>query len=65
MDVPCYTIEDLEKRYVLIFKGDRKKPDIIDYQELNKYYLDQITLEEEKKQKELDKKLNLINSIKA
>ena len=65
MDLPCYPIEDFEKRNVLIFKGDRKKPDIIDYQELNKYYLDQITLEEEKKQKELDKKLNLINSIKS
>ena len=64
IDLPCYPIDDLEnenKSKSLIYKGNKK---ILDYQELNQYYLEKINLEEEKKQKEINKQLNYINSIK-
>ena len=68
IDLPSYPIDDLdkEKKYKnLIYKGENlRKSNILDYQELNQYYLEKINLEEKKKQKELNKKLNFINSIK-
>ena len=68
IDLPSYPIEDLEKKANknMIYRFEKKrKSDILDYQELNQYYLNEIKLEEENKQKELDKKLNIINSIKS
>ena len=68
IDLPSYPIEDLEKKANknMIYRFEKKsKSDILDYQELNQYYLNKIKLEEENKQKELDKKLNIINSIKS
>ena len=37
---------------------------ILDYQELNQYYLHKLALEEEKRKKEVNKKLNYMNIIK-
>ena len=69
IDLPSYPIEDLESggNYQnLIFKGEnKKKSNILDYQALNQYFLNKIILEEEKKQKEINKKLNFINTIKS
>ena len=67
IDLPSYPIEDLEKEQKiknLIYKGDFKRiSHILNYQQLNEYYLTKLALEEELKQKELNKKLNLINTI--
>ena len=68
IDLPSYPIEDLENggNYKnVIHKGLKtRKSTILDYQELNQYYLNKISLEEEKKQKEIEKKLKILDSIK-
>ena len=75
IDLPSYPIEDLEKKEKnkFIMNWDENKiksnisdiSNILDYQELNQYYLHKLALEEEKRQKEVNKKLNYMNSIKS